>query len=128
MSEAFSAPWPKFFDRHVRRAFNASTQTLRNLLSDFDRDSGTNRKKIENFKNFRNLRKKNVGSTVFRQRCWNCNLCVHLNNLKPSEFKTLANLYGTMSKKLFGLRKTLLAVILKLRFFRRRKFWKTYCV
>ena len=67
---------------------------------------------------------KNFGSTVFRQGCWNCNLCVHLNNLKPSEFKTFANFFGTMSKKLFGLRKTLLALILKLHFFPQEKVLK----
>ena len=116
MSETFSAVPPKLFDRHVRRAFYASIQTLRNLLSDIEKDSGTNRKKSKTSKIFVTW-EKNLGSTVFRQGCWNCNLCVHLNNLKPSEFKTLANFFGTMSKKLFRLRKTLLAVIFKTAFF-----------
>ena len=128
MSETFSAIWPKIFDRHVKRAFDASIQTHWNLLNDIEKDSEANRKKIEKFKYFRNMRK-NLGSTVFRQKCWNCNLCVHLNNLKHSEFKTFANFFGTRSKKLFGLRKTLLALIFKnCIFFRMRMFWKTYCV
>ena len=61
MSEKFSAVPPKFFDRHVRRAFYASIQTLRNRLSEIEKDSGTNRKKFWNFKNFRNMRKKTSG-------------------------------------------------------------------
>ena len=123
MSETFSAVWPKFIDRHVRRAFYASIQTLRNLLSDIEKTQGQVEKSSKTSKNFVTW-EKNIGSTVFRQRCWNCNLCVHLNNLKPSEFKTLANLFGTMSKNLFGLRKTLLAVILKLHFFPQEKVFK----
>ena len=123
MSEKLSAVPPKLFDGHVRRAFDASIQTLRNLLSDIEKDSGTNRKKSKTSKTFVTW-EKNLGSTVFRHGCWNCNLCVHLNNLKPSEFKTLANFFGLMSKKLFRLRKTLLAVILKLHFFPQEKVLK----
>ena len=38
MSETFSAVWPMFFDMHVRPAFFASNQTLRNLLSNNEKD------------------------------------------------------------------------------------------
>ena len=58
MSETFSAVSPKLFDKHVRRSIYASIQTPRNVLSDIERDSGTNRKKLENFKKIRNMRKK----------------------------------------------------------------------
>ena len=57
MSEHFSAAWPKFFERHVSTAFNASIQTLRNLLSDLQKDSASTWKKFENFKNSCNMRK-----------------------------------------------------------------------
>ena len=50
---------------------------------------------------------KHLGSSVFQQGCWICNQCVHLNNLKPSNFQTIAKVFVTMSKKMFGLRKTI---------------------
>ena len=52
MSEQFSAVKPKFFDKHVKTAFWASIQKLWNLLRDFEKDWGTNRKKTQKIQKF----------------------------------------------------------------------------
>ena len=65
MSETFSAVWPKFFDRHVRRAFYASIQTIRNHLSDIEKTQEQMENSSKTSKNFVTWEKKTSGQLFF---------------------------------------------------------------